>query len=101
LHYFNWETTLRIFSKIYYILKKDGTLLLRLNSVNDILHGAGKGEEIEENYFLNNNQYKRFFDKEAIDALLKKSWYFKFEEKEIVRKESRKFLWEIHATKKC
>lgn len=100
LHYFNWETTLRIFSKIYNILKKDGLFFLRLNSVNDILHGACKGEEIETNYYLNNYQYKRFFDHEAIDALLKESWNYKYEEKEIIRKENRKKLWEIHATKK-
>ena len=48
----------------------DGYLFLRVNSVKDILHGAGQGKEIEKHlYKLEDGTIKRFFDKDDIDNI--------------------------------
>jgi hypothetical protein len=43
LHYFSWDETKKIVNEIKRVLKEDGFLLVRVNSVNDTNYGAGKG----------------------------------------------------------
>lgn len=62
LHYFDNDTTIKIMKEIKRILKKDGYLFARVNSVNDINHGAGQGHQLEENYYFVDGYKKRFFD---------------------------------------
>lgn len=66
LHYFDDKITKDIVKEIRRVLKKDGHLIGRVNSINDINYGFGTGEKIEENFYLTDVGYKRFFDKEAI-----------------------------------
>ena len=67
LHYFNDDTTKIIVKEIKRVLKCNGYLIARVNSVNDINYGSGSGEEIETNFYLTQWGYKRFFNKEDID----------------------------------
>jgi len=69
LHYFPWKTTRRIVDEIARVLSAGGLFLCRLNSVRDVNHGAGGGEEIERHYYRTEAGPKRFFDGDDIDAL--------------------------------
>lgn len=66
LHYFNNETTIGIVKEIKRVLKTNGYIIGRVNSINDINYGAGNGEEIENNFYLTQEGYKRFFNEEDI-----------------------------------
>lgn len=70
LHYFSWADTLSIVQEIQRVLTDDGVLLMRVNSTQDILFGAGSGDEIEKNYYLNNGQKKRFFEMDDVRSML-------------------------------
>lgn len=62
IHYFNEETTFSIMDELKRIMKNNGHLIIRVNSINDINYGAGCGEEIENHFYLTKDGYKRFFD---------------------------------------
>ncbi len=67
LHYFKEIDTFKIINEIKRILVNSGHLILRVNSINDINYGAGKGKEVEHHLYLtDDNRYKRFFDKNDI-----------------------------------
>jgi SAM-dependent methyltransferase len=99
LHYFDWQTTCAIVDRIRCCLKPGGLLLCRLNSTNDVHHGAVGGDEIEPHYYLVNDVYssrKRFFDRPAIDALFGADWQrVNVEERTIDRYLHRKVAWEL------
>jgi ubiquinone/menaquinone biosynthesis C-methylase UbiE len=60
LHYFNAVTTKSIIKEIKRVLKPNGYLIGRVNSVNDINCGALSGKEIEKHFYLTQSGYKRF-----------------------------------------
>ncbi|MCR5251655.1 MAG: class I SAM-dependent methyltransferase [Lachnospiraceae bacterium] len=67
LHYFRDDDTRRIIKEIGRILQPGGHLILRVNSVNDVNHGAGQGIELEHHvYELEDRTIKRFFDEEDV-----------------------------------
>ena len=67
LHYFNKTNTVSIISEIRRILSSNGHLIFRVNSVNDVNHGAGQGKEIEKHvYETASGTLKRFFDEQDI-----------------------------------
>ena len=67
LHYFTEEDTFRILKEINRILVERGSLIFRVNSIHDINHGAGQGEEIEAHlYETSDHRLKRFFDEDDI-----------------------------------
>jgi SAM-dependent methyltransferase len=67
LHYFSEADTKAILSEIRRILTPGGHLIFRVNSVNDVNHGAGQGFEIEPHLFeLESKEIKRFFDEDDI-----------------------------------
>lgn len=61
LHYFDEQTTKKIMQEIKRILRPNGNLLARVNSIADINHGAGQGEKLEENFYFVEGYNKRFF----------------------------------------
>ncbi len=72
LHYFTEKDTLRIISEIARILLPEGHLLMRVNSVNDVNHGAGQGVEIEPHlYETETGTLKRYFDEADIRRFFK------------------------------
>lgn len=72
LHYFTKKDTINILNEIKRVLVNNGHLLFRLNSINDVNHGAGQGLEIEHHlYETEDKRLKRFFDEDDI------RYYFK------------------------
>lgn len=72
LHYFREKDTLRILNELRRILVIGGHLIFRINSINDVNHGAGKGKEIEHHlYETDDKRLKRFFDEEDIRNFFK------------------------------
>jgi len=64
LHYFDKETTNKVFTEIRRVLKKGGVLAALFNSHSDPEYGTG--EKIEEDYFNINSLPKRFFDVKSV-----------------------------------
>lgn len=99
LHYFSWAETRKIVNEIKRVLKEDGFLLLRVNSVKDTNYGAGKGIIIEKNYYNIDGNLKRFFDKEQLEELFI-DWEVKYiNEYEMSRYINSKILWEMAVKK--
>ena len=94
LHYFRERTTFEVLEEIKRVLKPDGILLFRVNSVKDVNHGAGEGKEIEPHlYETSDGRYKRFFNQEDIERFFK-DWEALFIHEEIMgRYEKEKVLW--------
>ena len=61
LHYFDENITKNIMRDIKRILAPNGYLIARVNSVEDINHGAGQGKKLEENFYYVEGYNKRFF----------------------------------------
>lgn len=95
LHYFDLSTTTFVFDEIYRVLKDDGYLIARVNATNDKLHITDNAEEIEKNFFYDGNIYKRFFDKQDFETLLKNFEIHNLEQKNMNRYEKPKILWEF------
>jgi len=96
LHYFSDSTTKRILKDIFRVLRKDGIVLVRVNSINDKNHGFNKGEEIEANFFVLKGRYKRFFDKNAIEMYFKDGFSIeKIFERQTSKYSAEKALWEV------
>lgn len=93
LHYFNSQTTFFIINEIKRVLKNNGHLLFRVNSVNDINHGALQGEEIEHHFFFIDEMPKRFFDQEDIINFFKDWDIISHNEEIMTRYQSKKMLW--------
>ena len=94
LHYFTEQVTFKILNEIKRVLKPNGLLLFRVNSIKDINHGAGKGKEFEPHlYETDDGRYKRFFDEQDI----KKFFFFFFslylQEENMERYDLEKILW--------
>ena len=64
LHYFDRDTTEKIFSEIYRVLKPGGVLALITNSVHDPEFATG--EKIEEGYRLVHGMRKRYFSAKSL-----------------------------------
>lgn len=97
LHYFYWEETEKILKEIDRVLTDDGILLCRVNSIKDINYGAGKGIELEKNYYDIEGNLKRFFDKEQIEKLFLKWKIHYISEYEMARYGREKIVWEVAA----
>lgn len=97
LHYFYWHDTVKIVKEINRVLKKDGYFIGRVNSTNDINHGAGQGIELEENFYEINNCLKRFFTKKQLKELFSMNGWsiIHIDETEMNRYASPKVCWEF------
>ena len=72
LHYFKKQDTEKIVKDLKRILCKNGYLIIRVNSINDVNHGAGQGLEIEKHLFqTEDGRLKRFFDENDIRDIFK------------------------------
>ena len=95
LHYFDENITKRIFSEINRVLLPKGILLFRVNSHEDINHGAGQGEEIEEGFYKHNGHYKRFFTERMIKNFTQNWKIQNINNYELHRYEKPKIVYEI------
>jgi len=101
LHYFTEEDTFKILREIKRVLKPNGILLFRVNSVNDINYGSTEGEEISRNYRrTDKNGDKRYFDKTDLEYFFKEFSYVSFNEETMTKRYSKpKVLWKGIAKK--
>lgn len=100
LHYFTWEVTVGIVAEIARILTEDGILLLRVNSMNDVGYGAGKGSEMEKHLYMVKGKVKRFFTEEDLEELFG-DWEIRYiEEYTNWRFKQGKVMWEMFCAKK-
>ena len=94
LHYFTEKTTFEVLDEIKRVLKPNGLLLFRVNSVRDVNHGAGEGKEIEPHLFeTEDGRYKRFFDKDDIERFFSGWETLYVHEETMGRYEKEKILW--------
>lgn len=100
LHYFNDETTKNIIREIKRVLKSDGRLIGRVNSINDLNYGAGSGQEIEKNFYLTEEGYKRFFNEEDIRCYFKEFAIEVCAEKSVMKYGNEKKSFEFVVTKR-
>ncbi len=67
LHYFTAEDTKGIVRELLRVLLPGGHLIFRVNSVHDVLHGAGQGTPVEHHlYETKDGTLKRFFDEQDV-----------------------------------
>lgn len=66
LHYFDKETTERIFDEIYRVLQSGGVFAFFVNSTSDPEYNTGK--KLEDDYFFIDDKPKRFFTVESAKA---------------------------------
>lgn len=94
LHYFTEQTTFAILDEIKRVLRPNGWLLFRVNSVRDVNHGAGKGTEREPHlYETEDGRYKRFFDASDFEKFFD-GWNHVYLQEELMdRYELEKVLW--------
>lgn len=100
LHYFDWRTTEAAVAGIHRVLQPGGLLLCRVNSVRDVLHGAGAGEEIEPRLYRQDAHYascKRFFEAGDLERLFGGGPWERLacEERTIQRYAAPKVAWEL------
>lgn len=95
LHYFDDETTKSIIKEIRRVLKRNGYLIGRVNSTNDLNYGAGSGEEIEKNFYLTEEGYKRFFSENDIRYYFKEFVIKVCEEKSVLKYGNEKKAFEF------
>ena len=99
LHYFEWGATLELVRRIHRVLRPDGVLLCRLNSIND-RHYGGRGPSSvtgrdEDCFYLFDGFPKRFFDRAAVERLFADGWRMRhLEELTIDRYAHPKVAWE-------
>ncbi|WP_167772946.1 class I SAM-dependent methyltransferase [Ramlibacter humi] len=99
LHYFDWHTTVAAVAEIRRCLRPGGLLLCRVNSTNDVDHGAMQGTEVEPHYFRQDAHYadfKRFFDAADLDRLFTPAAWTEVnrEERQVLRYAKPKMAWE-------
>jgi SAM-dependent methyltransferase len=100
LHYFDAVTTTFAIAQLRRALVPGGLLFCRVNSENDVLHGAGVGEEIEPGYFRQSAHYaecKRFFNARDLDRFFPGTDWHTIcrEERTVLRYHAPKIAWEL------
>jgi SAM-dependent methyltransferase len=94
LHYFSSLETRSIIAEIKRVLRSDGYLILRVNSVNDVMYGAGQGNLLEPYYYESEEGRKRFFDREHLASFFEEWTVLSINEEELYRYGKRKAVWE-------
>ena len=99
LHYFDEKTTIEIMKEIKRILKPNGHLLARVNSVADKNFGAGNGQKIEDNYYFVEGYNKRFFSIEDAKKFFSYIGKTKIKEADMLRYREPKKVIEVDVEK--
>ena len=102
IHFFSCEDTLKLLKEIYRILKPNGYLLFRVNSINSTefkkLLDSGE-KEIEPHLFFNKNMEKRFFSEEDIKKFFEEWEFICIREENMDRWCSDKIIWKCAVKK--
>jgi ubiquinone/menaquinone biosynthesis C-methylase UbiE len=98
LHYFDDQTTDKIFDKLYSILKKNGLIFIKCKSVADDFYG--KGKKITPNIYCLKNHIRHFFTKKYLADKLSKFTITKIRKTSSVYKAYKSSFIEAVAMKK-
>lgn len=101
LHYFSEKDTFKILNEIKRILKVNGKLLFRVNSIRDNNYGASAKEEIEYHYYYAMGMKKRFFDLEDIKYFFNMFDIISVKEEKMLRYEKEKNVIEGIVKRAC
>ncbi|MFA5603259.1 MAG: class I SAM-dependent methyltransferase [Bacilli bacterium] len=93
IHYFSSEKTKKILTEIKRILKDNGYLIFRVNSLNDINHGALSETKIEKHYYEVDGMKKRFFDKTDLEKFFSNFEIVDLQEESMTRYIKPKVTW--------
>ncbi|MBZ1348379.1 MAG: methyltransferase domain-containing protein [Candidatus Nealsonbacteria bacterium] len=97
LHYFDDQTTTKIFNRLYKILKPKGLFFIKCKSTDDHLYGRGK--KIEKDMYLRQGHIRHFFSKEYMAEKLKKFRVLKIRKTSSTYHTYKSFFIEAAATK--
>jgi len=97
LHYFDDESTDRIFNNLYKILKKGGLIFVKCKSTDDVVFG--KGEKVGENMYKYEH-VRHFFTKEYMTEKLQKFDILRLRKTSSVYRSYKSSFIEAEATKK-
>jgi SAM-dependent methyltransferase len=102
LHYLPWAGTLAAFGEVRRVMRPGAVFVFRVNATDDVNHGAGLGERLEENFYFvaggRHGDRKRFFDEAAVrEAVGGRFAIERLEHREIDRYELPKRVWECAA----
>ncbi len=95
IHYFNMETTIKIFNEIYRVLKPNGLFIGRMNSDKNDGYIKETTKEIEKDFYYDYGRYFRLFNKEQFNMLTKEWKIIVLNEDITVRLNRKKALWEF------
>lgn len=94
LHYFSTEKTKSILKEIKRVLKPNGYLIGRVNSVKDTNY-IPNGTMLENNFYFDGTIYKKFYTYNDLKELFKDYKIISLEEKIMTRYEKPKTLFEF------
>lgn len=98
LHYFTAEVTRQITAELVRVLKVGGGFVCRVNSTEDVNHGATGYAEIEQGLYLVNGSPKRFFAEEDVRHLLLEGFSLNdISHVGIDRYQKTKYVWQFSA----
>ncbi len=96
LHYFSWEETSLLITRIREELNENGIFLFRVNSTKDTNYGAIGFPEIDTHFYNVNGKPKRFFDRDDVENLFDFGWQIlSIQEMEINRYKLPKVVWQV------
>ncbi len=95
LHYFDEIELNKILLEILRVIKTNGMLYVRINSINDTNYGAGQGKQISEGIYMTDTGKKRFFDKRNILNTFKVFKIIDMEEVILMKYGEAKIAWEL------
>lgn len=100
LHYFTWNKTIEILNEILRVLTAEGTLLCRVNSIEDVNYGASSTPQLEQGMREYQGELKRFFSQNDISQLFREKWAISNLQHCIIDRYSlSKRVWEFTARK--
>jgi SAM-dependent methyltransferase len=98
LHYFAWDETVQLVTRVRDVLEPGGLLICRVNSTNDRNHGSVGHPELAKNYYSVAGSPKRFFDRADLELLFGKGWQVRtLVEETIHRYALPKVVWRLVA----
>lgn len=95
LHYFESSKTKYIINEIKRVLKNNGYLIGRVNSLDEKINISNNAYEVEKNFFYDGDIYKRFFDNEELMELFKDFNIYNLEKEVMNRYDKPKKVWKF------
>lgn len=101
LHYFDWPTTQAVVTQIHRVLKPKGSVIVRVNSRQDVHFGAEGFPQLEPGLYQVRGRSKRFFTEQDLHNLFARHWQISHVSHHCIdRYDKPKYLWQLKAEKR-